>query len=437
MTELLDLVRMYEPVLRFSKDREGKPESFFPMSARDYVRACGLRRRKKGWVNPPGTTLLKHLGAVPEPEDCYLAYAAGDLPEGSDVNLELAMGLTDLGLELSRSNPPTSAPDSGDADRWTLEGIPSNGAVVPRVLVSRRRADELEEQHADWGEVERRPLSAEEMAGLVGSGEEMPNVAALESAFDISLPPDALESVGAGTSTDADLEAAFTELESISLTGLASLPKVIHERALEKYQPYRDWQKTPPVYHYHVCTDRGYRVLQYWFLYAYNDWAAHGGHNDHEGDWEVVFVFLDDKNQPQHVAYSRHVSIPYVYKPSTARWSDVERVEGLHNEATHPVVYVGCGSHASYLTKGRHRVAVLRDYAEGNDVSIGPGTDVHWGKPARLTYRPWNTRFTGRWGALVKRWRDFIAPGTEGPTGPAQKGAKWRRPAGWAGIDPG
>jgi hypothetical protein len=38
--------------------------------------------------------------------------------------------------------------------------------------------------------------------------------------------------------------------------------------------------------------NRGYVVIQYWFFYAYNDWGtSHGGVNDHEGDWEAVFVF--------------------------------------------------------------------------------------------------------------------------------------------------
>jgi hypothetical protein len=428
MTDLLELIRKYEPVLRFSKDEAGEPEVFFPMAASDFVHGCGLRRRKKGWEHLPGETLLKHLGAVPEPGSCYLAYAAGDLPEGDGPEPDILLELMDHGLELSRG--------SVDAARLGLEGLSGDGILAPRMLMNRQRADDLEQQLTQWGEVERRPLAAQEMTALLGEAETLPSTATLESAFDLSFSSSGFEAVSDAPPTEADLELAAANLEWFVPRGLAALPGVIRQRAQEKYEPYREWGKVPPIYHYHVCQDGGYRVLQYWFLYAYNDWATHGGHNDHEGDWEVIFVFLDDKNKPQHVAYSRHVSIPLVYEPSTARWADVQRVKGSTAEATHAVVYVGCGSHASYLSKGKHPILWLLDYAEGDDVSIGPGTDQPWGEPVRLTYKPWNVRFSGNWGSLVKSWLGRVLPGTEGPTGPAQKGDKWRRPARWAGIAP-
>jgi hypothetical protein len=164
-------------------------------------------------------------------------------------------------------------------------------------------------------------------------------------------------------------------------------------------------------------------------LYAYNDWAAHGGFNDHEGDWEVVFVFLDQDNQPQHVAYSRHVKIPRLYEPAVAEWAKLRLVKD-----THPVVYVGCGSHASYLEKGEDSIANLIDYHKGDHISIGPDTGQAWGRPIRLANKPWNTHFSGNWGALVKSWLHVVFPGTAGPTGPAQKDDKWRHPARWAGL---
>jgi hypothetical protein len=211
--------------------------------------------------------------------------------------------------------------------------------------------------------------------------------------------------------------------------GLAALPRIIRQKALEKYAPYRDWRVYPPVYHYHLSQDRGYRVLQYWFLYVYNDWAAHGGYNDHEGDWEVIYVFLDARDQPQQVAYSRHVRIPGLYEPLTAPWAEVEALQ-----ATHPVVYVGCGSHASYLHQDQYRILWRLDYALGDDVSIGPGTGQPWGAPIRLDDKRWNLHFSGKWGSLVKHWLGMVLPGTAGPTGPAQKGDKWYHPAKWAGL---
>lgn len=250
-----------------------------------------------------------------------------------------------------------------------------------------------------------------------------------ESAFDLAAVSDA---PGAGSNAamfSLDEEMAAARLEWIIPKGLAGLPERIHKRALEKYARYRDWQTFAPVYHYHVCNDGPYRVLQYWFLYPYNDWSTHGGYNDHEGDWEMINVFLDEQDRPQQVAYSRHIRIPWLYEPTTARWSEVERFEG-----NHPVVYVGCGSHASYLEKGKHQVLWRIDYAEGNDLSIGPGTERPWGRPIRLDNKRWNVRFSGRWGALVRNWLGMVFHGTEGPTGPAHKGDKWHHPAKWAGL---
>src|SRR5690606_18538372 len=50
-----------------------------------------------------------------------------------------------------------------------------------------------------------------------------------------------------------------------------------------------------------------YIVLQYWYFYAMNNWKEVGGQNNHEGDWESVFVFLDkDTEDPKYVAFSAH-----------------------------------------------------------------------------------------------------------------------------------
>ncbi len=46
-------------------------------------------------------------------------------------------------------------------------------------------------------------------------------------------------------------------------------------------------------YHGRVVRQNGWIVLQYWLFYAFNDWrSAFYGANDHEADWEKVFVYL-------------------------------------------------------------------------------------------------------------------------------------------------
>lgn len=382
----LDLIRKYEPVLRFGRGRDGKDEGFFPMAASHYVHACGLRRKAHGWVCPPGGTLLRHLSTVDTSKECYLSYAAGDLPEDGIV-----LKMMDLGLELARPELPAT-PAAGVAD--AVEPGVVIGERVSRILVGPDEAEAVVSLLETHGAVIRRPAMA----------------------ADVSL--------GA-----ADAEGAVQPMEWLEIQGLAELPAAVHERALAKYAPYRDWHEYPPVYYYRVSRDGPFTVLHYWFLYAYNDWAAHGGKNDHEGDWEVVFVFLDAREEPQHVAYSRHVKVPLLFEPLTAPWSGVERAEG-----THPVVYVGCGSHASYLKAGVHLILAYEDHALGDGLSIGPGSDHTWGRPQRLDRKRWNARFRGQWGSLVKRWSLAVMPGTVGPTGPAQKGEKWANPAAWAGL---
>jgi hypothetical protein len=49
------------------------------------------------------------------------------------------------------------------------------------------------------------------------------------------------------------------------------------------------------VYHARVIRQDGWIVLHYVFFYAMNDWrSTFAGANDHEADWEQLFVFLDD-----------------------------------------------------------------------------------------------------------------------------------------------
>jgi len=398
-----DLVRRYEPVLRFGKVNEDRYENFFPLAAEHYVQCCGLRRTgqaQEDYEQEPGSLALEHLGNAANPEECYLVFAANDPRDGEGSGYELKW--LDSNLELS---------GAGDS-------------LTGRLIVTSDRADEIEEELGDRTEIERTTLSATDPAE--GHGRTRTNEA------EQPLSYSGLAGVG-------------EELVALEVKGLAHLPPVVYRRALEKYKPYREnWRKYPPVYHWHVCKDGPYRVLQYWFLYAYNDWFNH-----HEGDWEVVYVLLDDESlRPRYVAYSRHVKFPYVYEPSTAKWEDVPaRVRGRGGEKTHPVVYVGCGSHANYLDKGTYSVppAFLPDFAEGNFLSIGPPhADVNqgWGEPIALADKAWNMNFAGRWGALLRRKVDlgFFAmplptvPSTEGPTGPAQKGAKWSHPARWAGL---
>jgi hypothetical protein len=203
------------------------------------------------------------------------------------------------------------------------------------------------------------------------------------------------------------------------------LPPEIVQGAEESYQEIQEEKPNRYAYYYRYKADRtsGYRVLQYWFFYAFNDWASSfGGMNDHEADWECVTLFFkrsSERLEPQYVTYSWHVW------RETRPWCEVE----LDGES-HPVVYVGRGSHASYFEPGRYIFEM--DYAQGDDLAIGPGHGCPWRGRIGLHGQRWVNRYAGLWGARYGRGR--TAPGGPRFNRDGTVRAKWRDPVGWAGL---
>ncbi len=246
--------------------------------------------------------------------------------------------------------------------------------------------------------------------------------------------------------------------------------RVLYGRLMEKEEHFR--------YHGRVVRQDGWLVLQYWFFYAFNDWRSNFfGANDHEGDWEKVFVYLSELGsseiRPEWVAYAAHEESGDDLR---RRWDDPE----LEKVGEHPVVYVCAGSHASryspgeYLTElefplprsfARARKAArsfwyrtLRqysdeyspelpyelftipfvDYGRGDGLSVGPGQDREW-NPPRLMIDPlpsWVSGYRGLWGLYT---RDPFE-GEDAPAGPMYDRDKtvsreWYDPVGWAGLD--
>lgn len=109
-------------------------------------------------------------------------------------------------------------------------------------------------------------------------------------------------------------------------------------------------EKDPqPVYYGRVVneTDRDgnhWRILQYHFFYAFNEWRlAANGMNHHEGDWEMVAVYLKN-DQPYSVLYSQHG------EGAMELWRNAYKTVDQNGETTHPLIYVALGSHANYST---------------------------------------------------------------------------------------
>lgn len=101
--------------------------------------------------------------------------------------------------------------------------------------------------------------------------------------------------------------------------------------------------KSPrPMVYWHLRSDPANErvAVEYWLLYLYNAF-----YDRHEADWEGVTVFLQ-RGKPVGMTYSQHQS---------RRWVDWTAQTKI---ATHPVVFVARGSHATYPRAGNYGVRV-------------------------------------------------------------------------------
>lgn len=128
------------------------------------------------------------------------------------------------------------------------------------------------------------------------------------------------------------------------------LSQATEKIARESYFQYAEiLKKEPePLYYGRVLyeTDEqknNWTILQYHFFYAFNDWRlAANGMNHHEGDWELVAVYLQN-DLPYAVLFSQHGA------GNIEKWETViKAVDKQGNATTHPIVYVALGSHANY-----------------------------------------------------------------------------------------
>lgn len=229
------------------------------------------------------------------------------------------------------------------------------------------------------------------------------------------------------------------------------------------------------VYYGRVVRDGGYIVLHYLFFYVMNNWrSGFYGVNDHEADWEQVFVFLSDEGEndpkPRWVAYASH---DFKGDDLRRRWDDRE----LKRDGDHPIIFAGAGSHASYFSRGEYLMgvapaflkpvgqsiekiqkfwveqlgqgnepiaekvqALLRvpfvDYARGDGIKIGPKQQQQWSPELITEKETWLHRYRGLWGLDT---RDFIggerAPGGAKFNRDGSVRQSWADPLGWAGLD--
>ncbi len=252
----------------------------------------------------------------------------------------------------------------------------------------------------------------------------------------------------------------------LSLLMRGRVPGGTTAAAHQDYRAHADPDGCP--YYGRVTRDRGFIALQYWFLYAMNDWrSTFAGVNDHEADWEQVTIFLPDppdaSSRPAWVAFSSHDETG----DDLRRRSDDP---DLQWHGTHPVVFVGAGSHSGACLPGDYLVTVeppslgrllaaLRrlsglllpwtrarsgtafglpfiDYHRGDGPGVGPGEAQGWRPVLIGDQTPWVRDYRGLWGL------DTGDPfgGERAPAGPRYErdGSVrlcWSDPVGWAGLD--
>jgi hypothetical protein len=376
-----DLLRQYEPVLRYTHG-----EMFFPSAIEPYLERCSLwqvdERRKATLLEPVGAITPEKLGTydkVPAKNTLYLQFVQEPL-------------------------------SPFDYQQWYLDD------KRPRFKAPGR-------------------LARVSLLSRIG-----------DALFDTSLL--LRGTVPGGTTASADLR-------------------------------FREMRQADPhdVYYGRVTREGGYIILQYLFFYPMNDWrSTFYGVNDHEADWEKVFVFLSDEGEnppiPRWVAYAAH---EFEGDDLRRRWDDpdLEKV----NE-THPVVYVGAGSHASYFKRGEYiagiEPAILKpikniirnlrefwvgtlkqgdpdalkdevnalfrvpfvDYARGDGVHVGAGQAREWHPKLLSPDMAWVENYRGLWGLDTL---DFVG-GERAPAGPkferdGQVRQRWFDPLGWVGLD--
>ena len=138
-----------------------------------------------------------------------------------------------------------------------------------------------------------------------------------------------------------------SEAPGLTLDMLSNATETVALKSYARYAAMTDAERQP-VYYGRVVRARDeagneWTVLQYHYFYAFNDWRlGANGINHHEGDWEMAAVYLKD-GQPYALLMSQHGS------GAMELWKDVRRVRDADgNETSHPLIYAGLGSHAIY-----------------------------------------------------------------------------------------
>ncbi len=265
------------------------------------------------------------------------------------------------------------------------------------------------------------------------------------------------------------VDAAF----NVSLLLRGTVPGGTASAAWEKYHN-SGAADTPPVYYGRVVRQDGWTVLHYIYFYFMNDWrSSFGGANDHESDWEQVFIYVEETPEGTVPVWCAAASHDYSGDDLRRRWDD----PNLELDGSHPVLYPGAGSHATYFEQGEYLntpplpgmarlqgpLDALRsfwrdtlrqpdpgdlgarvsgwftipfvDYGRGDGLIVGPGKKAEWTQEIISDDIGWVGKYRGLFG--LDTYDRFA--GERAPAGPkfTRDGAvrqSWHDPLSWAGL---
>jgi hypothetical protein len=326
----LELLEKYEPVLRFAKS-----ERFFPMAVEPYVERCSIFAS-----GPQGVLelfahlhdpLIVRIGRF-KSEQFYLRFVNEPLND-SDAWVWLTL-LSALGVAVG----------------WFVAGAP---AVEIALAVSLIAALII---FMSASPVRLRIIPAALAALFFITLEAAPiwfflhrsKYVSIEVEYFILLPIYLIVLFYLSVRTmKFVLDRVIPEGPGLMMDILSQATEKIAREAYFEYAKILE-KDSQPVYYGRAVREvdresNHWTILQYHFFYAFNDWRlAANGVNHHEGDWEMVAVYLKN-DEPYAVLFSQHGA------GNLEKWETIRvAVDKQGNATTHPLVYVALGSHANY-----------------------------------------------------------------------------------------
>ncbi len=146
--------------------------------------------------------------------------------------------------------------------------------------------------------------------------------------------------------------------------------------------------------------------LQYWLFFYFGD-RGHLGIEQHEGDWQLIQLRLEQDGEPRVATLARDGG------SLRLAWDQVETAAG--GDGPVPVFYPARGSHAPLPRAGTFAAPIVPDHSDGGGPLVRPRL-----QPIGDDGPGW-VRWPGRWGAT--RRREYFE--AESPRGPGRRPEWW------------